>query len=169
MEESYAILLVKIVIKQAPTTSYQISILAKISSKEFVEKIPHIMHDMWTNRISPIELSKKYTVTLEFVQYFMSFSRECMNKLQRRNISVDSLKQFCLNEGLPNSSTDVLIKTFQTYENFWHDMIVFTNVQDSIAELRMIRAENQEIKETVKEILKYMKKTTDTSNHSFFQ
>ncbi len=168
MEEAYARLLVSAVIKQAPTVQYEISILAKISDKNFQENIPNIMNDMWIKQISLDELAKKYDVTVDFIQCFGDFSSNYMNQLQRRSISDDYVKQLCSENGLSDASVDVLVNTFHKYADFWYKMVTFTNIQDAVAELDMLRRENKHMLDAIKELTELVKHR-DQSDHNRFQ
>ncbi len=99
----------------------------------------------------------------------MNLSRTLMNGLQRRQYSEEKIKELFLENGLSDSSADVLLNTFNVNRKFWFDMLVFTNTQDTFFELRALRQENKEILKTLKDLLKILKEGKDPSDSRHFQ
>ena len=107
-------------------------------------------------------------ISLDIIQGFVNFSSNCMNQLQRHNISDDHIKQLCLDNGLSKLSTDVLIEIFHQHARHWHDTVVFSGVQDILAELKALRTENREILAAVKDMIDIVNKK-DSSDRPYFQ
>ena len=69
----------------------------------------------------------------------------CMNGLARSELSENTIKKKCKESGLTDAKTEVLVNTFKINSNFWHNMLVFSNTQDTIRVLERIDKKDDQI------------------------
>lgn len=169
MDEEFAKLLVGSMIKQAPTLEYQVSLIAKMKDEEFNKFFPDFMVDAWVNKKTDDEIIKKYGITTRQLASFVMFSRDMMNGFCRTTFSEEKIIQLCKDHDLSDAKLEILLNTMKIHTEFWKSMLVFSNTQDAVLELRTIKQQNNAILDTLKDILKLIKESRGPTDTRHFQ
>ena len=168
LQKTYAILFVQNMIEQAPTIKYQLRELSKFTDDDFKTKFPIIVNEIWVERKAPQLLTKEQNITSEQLRIILNLTRTFMNDLARSAVSETKLIDICKNSDLSNSKTETLINTLKINSEYWKNMVIFSNTQDSFFSLQDIAQQNDLILRTMQEILKLLK-GKDGSNNQHFQ
>lgn len=169
LEETFAKLLVNNMIKQAPTIEYEIRVLSKMDDEEFKKLVPALMQDVWVKQNLKPDTIQQFGLTTQFYDVFVNFSRNMMNNLARRIQTDEKLEKVCLENGLSKPKLETLLNVAKVNSKFWHDLLVFTNAQDSVFEIRAVRQQNNAILQTLREILQLIKENKEPSETRHFQ
>lgn len=169
MEQVFATLFVDAMIKQSPTTEYEMSVLSKIEDKHFVEMIPKLMNDVWIEQLDLPHISEKYQITEQTLGVFVSLSRKFLSGLARRRFSENKIRGLCESKGFSEAKTDALINVLKIHSKSWFDNLVFSNTQDAFFEINTLKQQNVVILNTLKEILSILKQYQKPSDSTHFQ
>ncbi|MDA7939867.1 MAG: hypothetical protein MPJ04_04930 [Nitrosopumilus sp.] len=138
MDKMFSMLLVDSIINQAPTLWYMMAAIPKMTDSDFEEKFPALFKGLFVEKIPTDELAEKYGMTVEQINNMSIVMSWCMNGLARSELSENTIKKKCKESGLTDAKTEVLVNTFKINSNFWHNMLVFSNTQDTIRVLERI-------------------------------
>jgi len=153
MEETYATLFVKKIIKDAPTTEYQLKVLSKIDDEQFKKLFPDVLNAWWIEQDETDVIKKNIDISDDEFQAMVSIIRDGMNGLARRTTSVKKISSECKKNNFSDSKIEVVLNTFKIYSEVWRKMYVFSNIQDVYIDSTELRKQNYEILNIVRELL----------------
>ncbi len=166
LDKTYAVLFVQNIVEQAPTMQYQLQELSKFTDDDFETKFPIIVNEIWVERKNPQSLSKEQNITSQQLLIILNVTRTFMNNLARAVISEKKIIQICQEAKFSKSKIDVLVNTLKINSEFWKNMLIFSNTQDSFFSLQDVEQQNELILRTLQEILNLLKgKDSSTNNH----
>lgn len=167
LDKTYAVLFVKNMIEQLPTIKYQLQELSKFTDEEFKIKFPDIVKEMWVEQTKPSILTKEQNVTIQQLRTFSRMTRILMNNLARSAISEKKIIHLCKEVNLSESKIDTLINTLKINSDYWRNMVIFSNTQDSFFTLQDITRQNDLILRAMQDILILLKGKDDSNNRHF--
>ena len=167
LEKTYAVLFVQNMIEQAPTLKYQLQELSKFTDDDFKTKFPILVNEMWVERKKPQLLTKEQNITPQQLRIISNLTRTFMNQLARSVVSEKRLLAICKDSGLSNSKTETLVNTLKINSEYWRNMLIFSNTQDSFFSIQDIVQQNNLILRTMQEILKLLKGKDGSDNQHF--
>lgn len=170
MNETYAILFVKNVIKDAPTFQYQLKIISQIKDEQFKELLPNFVKSLWVQRLPIPEVSKKYNLANDQLNALLNVFRNIMNEFLRRDSSEETITKKLSDGGFSKDKLDVFLNTLKINSEIWRNMLVFSNSQDAFFGVQELKQQNQTILETLKEILQILREFKNpTTNQVHYQ
>ena len=90
-----------------------------------------------------------------------------MNHLARSEISEKKIIHMCKEVNLSESKIDTLVNTLKINSDYWRNMLIFSNTQDSFFTLQDTIQQNDLILRTMQEILILLKAKNNSNNQHF--
>lgn len=150
LEKTYAVLFVQNMISQSPTLEYELQELSKFTDEDFKIKFPIIVNEMWVERKNPALLTKEQNITPQQLRIISNLTRTFMNQLARSMISEKKIIEISKKVGISDSKIETLTNTLKINSEYWRNMLVFSNTQDSFFSLQDIVQQNDLILRTSK-------------------
>ena len=145
IDRTYSELLVTAIIEQAPTIQYMLSMISRMEDSDFKSKFPGVMKDVFVEHKSLDVVADTHKVSKDLANAMIVVIRDAMNSLARGDASESKLKETCHECGFSNSKIDVFLNTLKINLQFWWNMLVFSNTQNTIFGMGSIQSQNTQI------------------------
>jgi len=158
MDETFAVLFVNNIIKEAPSVEYQIKVVAKIDDEKFKKILPAVVKAVWVDKaVKYDKLIIDLGITNEQLNCIIDLFRKGISEILRRDSSEELITNNIQKHGFSKSKADTFLNTIKINSEFWRDFLVFSNTQDAFFASNTAVEQNKEILKVMKEILELMK------------
>ena len=160
LNETYARLFVSNVKNHAPTEAYQLTQLDKIQDKDFAEKLPNIMKDVWVNNESKKILVEKYGIDDEKIQCIINLTGQILDDLSCGITTKEILIERCKSH-ISEKKTTILINQILVYKEHWSTTTLFSNVRETSLKISEFALQNREMLRLLQELVDLRKKENE--------
>lgn len=158
LEETYAILIVNNMKKQAPTLEYQLSQLNTMDDVTFENNIEKIINAIWIDKIEPNQIIEKYSIDHEQYDVIYKVSADMILGILRNDTTEKNTSITFMKYGLSQRKTESFLKSVEPHLTTWYSGAVFRHVQDTLIKVSDLEAQNVEIMKNMKSMLDLLKK-----------
>ena len=158
LEETYAMLIVNNMKKQAPTLEYQLSQLSTIDDGTFENNIEKIINAIWIDKIESNRIIEKYGIDHEQYDAIYKISADMILGILRNDTTEKNTSITFTKHGLSQRKTEAFLKSVEPHLTTWYSGAVFRHVQDTLNKVSDLEAQNIEIMKNMKSMLDLLKK-----------
>lgn len=169
MDKTYAMILVENIVKEAPTTEYEIQLISKISDEDFKTKMPEFVKLVWVENTKSKEVSEKLGLTIAENNALADLFRNAMTEYLRSESSIQIIANKLTKEGFSESKVDTFTNTLKINSEHWRNFLVFSNTQDVYFKTNEIEEQNREILKLMRDMLKLFRNDDDSSSLGHYQ
>ena len=158
LEDTYAMLIVTNMKKQAPTLEYHLSLLSKMDDDKFENSIEEIIIGIWLDHINPDELITKSGIDQEQYNAIAKISTDLIIQLLRNETNEKMVSIIYTKNGLSRKKTEAFLNSIRPHLPKLYSGGVFSQIQDIFAKIEELEAQNIAIMRNMQSILELLKK-----------
>lgn len=159
LEETYAMLLVNNMKKQAPTLEYHLNQMNLIDDEKFEHNIEKIINEIWIDSTPASQITEKYDIRNEQYAAISKVTTDMLIGLLRNDTNEKHTFMAFTKNGLSKRKTEALLRGVQPHLDKLYSSSLFSNVQDIFFKMERLEAQNNEIIRNMEAILDLLRKS----------